>query len=490
MDSYDAILEQVKRSRAHGLDAIAGRLNEVAASLAELLPDRDLDAVEEALAGLHRQAAAAGERANSAEDRVAALAARVAELESAPPAAVAAAPVATGVSLDLLRRLDQGSSQSDLLKELLPVLAEHAARVVVLVIKGAGVAAWSGIGFANAERLRSWTVADASASEALTALARDAKPVVFDPQAAPVMSSWVSQEAVPTRALLVPVVLRGKIMGGIYVDRVEGLPWNPEVAQCLVALACWMIDTLHNRTAAGTPMLAVPAMLSADEAPATPEQVFVAAAEPEYLPEPELEPEPEPEPEPEYAVEAEVEPEYVVQPEYAAEPDYAAEPALAAEPEYDPSATMRVDMDDAMFAQAAVEAARHSEVEAEPEYVPEPPRPVGPVPVSPVVPPPPRVAVPPVVPDGPQLSPEEQAKHEEARRFARLLVSEIKLYNEDEVAHGRAAGDLYHRLKEDIDRSREMFEKRISAAILAQRDYFYEELVRLLADGDPDALGM
>ena len=55
---------------------------------------------------------------------------------------------------------------------------------------------------------------------------------------------------------------------------------------------------------------------------------------------------------------------------------------------------------------------------------------------------------------------EEEKAHSDARRFARLLVSEIKLYNEQKVAEGRRGGDLYDRLKEeDIDRSRQMYEK-------------------------------
>ncbi len=89
-----------------------------------------------------------------------------------------------------------------------------------------------------------------------------------------------------------------------------------------------------------------------------------------------------------------------------------------------------------------------------------------------------------------QLTPDEETRHEEARRFARLLVSEIKLYNEEEVDQGRASRNLYQRLKEDIDRSREMYEKRISPDIRAAKDYFHDELVRILADGDAGALGM
>jgi hypothetical protein len=69
-------------------------------------------------------------------------------------------------------------------------------------------------------------------------------------------------------------------------------------------------------------------------------------------------------------------------------------------------------------------------------------------------------------------------------------VSEIKLYNEDEVERGRTEKDLGERLKDDIERSREMFEKRITAEVRDGHDYFRDELVRILADGDTDALGM
>ena len=76
-----------------------------------------------------------------------------------------------------------------------------------------------------------------------------------------------------------------------------------------------------------------------------------------------------------------------------------------------------------------------------------------------------------------------------ARRFARLLVSEIKLYNEQKVAEGRRNSDLYDRLKEDIDRSRQMYEKRVTPNVAAKFDYFYDELVNTLAEGDAARLG-
>jgi hypothetical protein len=207
---------------------------------------------------------------------------------------------------------------------------------------------------------------------------------------------------------------------------------------------------------------------------------------------------------------------------------------MATEPDFDPSATVQVEAD---------EAATESTAEVEPEDEPETrvevvtegsglevedealggetERPVADDPVpdemrgeepvmaeTPVdevtadevpMPPPVEPVVPPPDIDEPDeeaagmaepLSAEDESRHEEARRFARLLVSEIKLYNEDAVNRGRIESDLYVRLKDDIDRSREMYEKRIPPEIRTARDYLHEELVRILADGDEGALGM
>ena len=81
-------------------------------------------------------------------------------------------------------------------------------------------------------------------------------------------------------------------------------------------------------------------------------------------------------------------------------------------------------------------------------------------------------------------------RREEARRFARLLVSEIKLYNERAVLEGREHGNLYERLRDDIDRSRQMYEERIPQDVRTGTNYFYEELVQILADGRVEALGL
>jgi hypothetical protein len=84
---------------------------------------------------------------------------------------------------------------------------------------------------------------------------------------------------------------------------------------------------------------------------------------------------------------------------------------------------------------------------------------------------------------------DERRLHNDARRFARLLVSEIKLYNEQKVKEGRESSDLYDRLKEAIDRSREMYDKRVQPPVAAKFDYFHYELVNTLAEGDEAKLG-
>jgi hypothetical protein len=104
-------------------------------------------------------------------------------------------------------------------------------------------------------------------------------------------------------------------------------------------------------------------------------------------------------------------------------------------------------------------------------------------------PPPPAPPPPPPPPARPAFSPEDQKAHEDAKRFARLVVSEIKLYNETKVNDGRRQKDIYERLKEDIERGRQMYTDRVPAQIRDQTNYFVDELVRILAGGDPSALG-
>ena len=76
-----------------------------------------------------------------------------------------------------------------------------------------------------------------------------------------------------------------------------------------------------------------------------------------------------------------------------------------------------------------------------------------------------------------------------ARRFARLLLSEIKLYNEGAVRVGREKRDIRRRLREEIDRAQRLYEERVPLEVSQRHAYFQQELVQTLADGDPALLG-
>jgi len=78
---------------------------------------------------------------------------------------------------------------------------------------------------------------------------------------------------------------------------------------------------------------------------------------------------------------------------------------------------------------------------------------------------------------------------ESARRYARLLVSEIKMYNEGAVRVGREQRDLRRRLRAEIERAQRLYEERVPADLNARQTYFQQELVQTLADGDAALLG-
>jgi hypothetical protein len=84
---------------------------------------------------------------------------------------------------------------------------------------------------------------------------------------------------------------------------------------------------------------------------------------------------------------------------------------------------------------------------------------------------------------------DDQKSNAEARRTARLLISEIKLYNEEELKAGRENNDIYRRLQKEIDHGREAYTQRVPSKILSSRDYFHEELVRILGENDEARMG-
>jgi len=91
-------------------------------------------------------------------------------------------------------------------------------------------------------------------------------------------------------------------------------------------------------------------------------------------------------------------------------------------------------------------------------------------------------------PEVPGPPAEDEDEHAAARRYARLLVSEIKLYHEDAVAAGRRERDLAVRLGGEISHARVLYEQRVPPQVRQRVSYFNAELVRTLANGDASLL--
>ena len=83
----------------------------------------------------------------------------------------------------------------------------------------------------------------------------------------------------------------------------------------------------------------------------------------------------------------------------------------------------------------------------------------------------------------PSNSPRLRRDEDEAA-YARLLVSDIRLYNEEDVILGRRQGDLARRLGAAIERARDQYRRRFQ-----DEEPFDRELVAILAGGDPSRLG-
>jgi hypothetical protein len=82
-----------------------------------------------------------------------------------------------------------------------------------------------------------------------------------------------------------------------------------------------------------------------------------------------------------------------------------------------------------------------------------------------------------------------EAPEESARRFARLLLSEIRLYHEPAVDEGRRSRNLLSRLGPEIERARRLYDERVPASLRTRAELFHQELVATLAGGDPALLG-
>jgi predicted Zn finger-like uncharacterized protein len=83
--------------------------------------------------------------------------------------------------------------------------------------------------------------------------------------------------------------------------------------------------------------------------------------------------------------------------------------------------------------------------------------------------------------DIPKVDEADPEAVEKARRFARIIVSDIALYNQEAVIEGLKHGTFYEVLKNDINEGRELYEGRIPVVIRGKRDYYQEAFDNFLA---------
>lgn len=77
---------------------------------------------------------------------------------------------------------------------------------------------------------------------------------------------------------------------------------------------------------------------------------------------------------------------------------------------------------------------------------------------------------------------------DDAKRFAKLLISEIRLYENYKYDRGLKNNNLYESLKDEIEEARRKYKKRVQNAEF--ETYFDDVLVAVLADGDKNKLGL
>jgi len=85
------------------------------------------------------------------------------------------------------------------------------------------------------------------------------------------------------------------------------------------------------------------------------------------------------------------------------------------------------------------------------------------------------------IPEG--LSPEERTRHEKARRLARVLASDIAIYNREKKERGMVEGNLVAVLGYEIKKSWETYKERVGADFANSTPYFRDALNDLLAEG-------
>jgi len=402
-----------------------------------------------------------------------------------------------------IEELDNQRTQADILNSLVNRAATFAPRVAFFVIKQDRATGWRARGLEG-------TVGDDSVREISLPLAAD----TLLGEVARTRSPWSGapgthgddreifgkfDEEPPQRIVAVPLVARDKAVAVLYADsaRQDSDAVNLEALETLVRVAGMAVELLATKRpapAASSAAAAAPAPTPQPTPPAP-----TTASQP--TPQPESQPEPAT-PTPvtpfqDYSQQSsasdayasstaastsdEASVESTAPPLFAATPERAADSSAQSSEAYETAATYEP--------APSYETAPAASFEPAPAY--EQSAPVNSFEMTPAPSTPTRRSRADDAPLPVEVSGEQELVHKKARSFARLLVSEIKLYNKSKVEEGLTRGDLYNRLREDIDRARKTYDadRRVTPEVSGRYDYFHHELVSQLAGGDSSKLG-
>jgi hypothetical protein len=329
-----------------------------------------------------------------------------------------------------------GTSQREILGALLDTCSRYAPRVALFVVKGSHGSGWQGRGFAQNDRLKDFSL-DTNAPAVVRAIH---DRVIVNAPATEADSRFLEEFGSPAggEISLLPLVLKEKVAALVYADAGTDAAGKMDAGSLellVLSAGAWLeVNSLRKQARKEA------AVEYSESPPATASQTSPYS-------------DPFASHTPGHAMAA------VAVAESSA-PLAAAIAPVAAEAEHTATQTQPT-------------AAEGEAAPPDPLPIAQPDLPVG----EPA--PPPASAV----------SPEEQEVQRKAQRFARLLVDEIKLYNQARVAEGRKNKDLYDRLKEAIEKSRTTYQKRYGNTIAASANYFQDEVIRSLAEDDISIMG-
>ncbi len=355
--------------------------------------------------------------------------------EIGPALAGKAEPTGSGLSevQRAVSTIQAGTTQKEILRALLENTVFYSARAALFVIKGGSATGWQGTGFSNNNAIKDFRLDTGSGLAARVMQSRNAETAA----AAEMDAHFTSKFGAPAggKVVLLPLLLKEKISALVYADAgTEGGPLDSAALDVLVRATSAWLEVIsqrkqsHKETTPESPAMAAPASATNDPFSAhTPVHSAVSQHAAEAAPE-------------------------------------AAMSAAAPAPATNDPFSAHTPVHSAVSQHAA---------EAAPEAAMSAAAPAGAPAGAPVH-----------LPAG-----EEGELHRKAQRFSRLLMDEIKLYNQAKVFEGRKHKDLYDRLKEDIEKSRATYQKRYGNTAAGAGDYFNQELIRSLAEDDVSLLG-